>query len=58
MRSIRSGSSLAAQHVANMIAEFISSDTKLRATLQRHLEDELDELRKEVVDDLSKPAAD
>jgi hypothetical protein len=41
-----------------MIAEFISSDTKLRATLQRHLEDELDELRKEVVDDLSKPTAD
>ena len=56
MRSIRSRSSLAAQNVANMVAEFIGSDTKLRATLQRYLEDEFDELKKEVVNDLNKPA--
>ena len=56
MRSIRSRSSLAAQHVANMVAEFIGSDTKLRATLQHCLEDEFDDLKKEDVNDLNKPA--
>jgi hypothetical protein len=56
MRSIRSRGSLAAQHVTNMVAELISSDARLRAILQRYLEDEFADLKKEVVNDLSKPA--
>jgi hypothetical protein len=56
MRSVRSRSSLAAQHVANMVAALIGSHTKLRATLQHYLEDEFDDLKKEVVNDLNKPA--
>jgi hypothetical protein len=56
MRSIRSRSSLAVQRVTNIIAEFIGSDDRLRAALQHCLEDEFDEIKKEVVNDLSKPA--
>jgi hypothetical protein len=56
MRSIRSRGSLAAQHVVNIVADLIGNDAKLRAILQHYLEDEFDELRKEVVNDLSKPA--
>jgi hypothetical protein len=56
MRSIRSRSSLAAQHVTNMVAELIGNDAKLRAALTNYLEDEFGDLRKEVVSDLDKPA--
>lgn len=56
MRSIRSRSSFAAQHVANMVADLVGNDAKLRAILQHYLEDEFDDLKKEVVNDLNKPA--
>jgi hypothetical protein len=56
MRSIRSRSSLAAQHVVNIVADMIGNDTKLRAALASYLEDEFGDLRREVTDDLDKPA--
>jgi hypothetical protein len=56
MRSIRSRSSLAAQHLANMVADLVGNDAKLRAALTNYLEDEFGDLRKEVVNDLNKPA--
>jgi hypothetical protein len=56
MRSIRSRSSLAAQHVTNIVAEFVGSDAKLRTILQSYLEDEFNDVKKEIVNDLDKPA--
>ena len=54
--SIRSRSSLSAQYILSVVADFIRDDAGLRATLTRYLEDEFGDLRKEVVSDLDKPA--